>query len=88
MIYWFWILDDMKNTAHFRNKLGSDQPRIWAMLVAGIDSAFQERERQCLRWREEKTLINSNRIFCLTYDGLCQDLDERMNFEKATWRST
>lgn len=88
IVDWFWILDDMRNTGHFRNKFGSNQVRIWAMLVAGRDSILQEREKLRLRWREEKVLINSNSIFCLTYDALCQDLDERMEFESVHWAST
>ena len=88
IVDWFWILDDMRNTGHFRNKFGSNQARIWAMLVAGRDSLLQEREKLRLRWREEKVVINSNRIFCLTYDALCQDLDERMKFESVHWAST
>jgi len=88
IVDWLWILDGMRNTPDFRNTFGSSEARIFAMLVAGRDSILGLAERQRLAWREEKVVVNSNRIFCLTYDALCRELCGRAEYESKHWRST
>ncbi|MBA7599675.1 hypothetical protein ES703_06712 [subsurface metagenome] len=88
IIDWFWILDGMRNTPDFRSTFGSSEARIFAMLVAGRSRVLEDAEIQRLAWREEKVVINSNRIFCLTYDALCTEMYERAEYESKHWEST
>lgn len=88
IVDWFWILDDMKPTNHFRSKFGGDYVKIWAMLVAGRTAALQDRDKTRLDWRLDKVVVNSNKLICLTYDDLYQDLEERLTLESQYWAST
>lgn len=88
---WFWALDYMKQTVKFKAAFHPDRdvpPKIWPMLIGcrGIELGYEEKMR--LEWRKDKVLIDSKPVFCLTYDLLCQQLGDRMNFEISYWSST
>lgn len=88
IVDWFWALDGYRYTPDFRSTFGSSEAKIFAMLVCGRDSVLGPAEQQRLEWREDKVVVNSNRIFCLTYDELSQELSERVEYESNHWKST
>lgn len=92
LIDWFWALDCMKqNAVKYKGIFHPNRdepPKIWPMLIGcrGKDLGYIEKMR--LRWRTDKVLIDSRMVFSLTYDLLCQQLDDRINLESSYWSST
>jgi len=88
IVDWLWLLDDMKQTRKFKESFGSEDANIQAILVAGRSTNLQVREKQRLKWRFNKVLVNSVHISALTYDELWLQLDQRYTFESQHWAST
>ncbi|WP_227498532.1 Shedu anti-phage system protein SduA domain-containing protein [Synechococcus sp. PCC 7336] len=45
------------------------------LIVIGKDMNLSPRERDRLKWRLGRTMIDSNAISCVSFNGLCDDLD-------------
>jgi hypothetical protein len=65
IVDWFWRLDDARRSTDFAHRIGRD-------------SALDPRDRQRLRWRLERVVIDSKQIVCVTYDQLMYDLAIRL----------
>jgi hypothetical protein len=78
LIDWFCKLHDMEKTDDFEAKFGGRSIRFFGLLVVGRTEPLAAREVRRLKWREERVVINSNKIRCLTFDQLCADLLARM----------
>ncbi|MBD2180200.1 DUF4263 domain-containing protein [Planktothrix sp. FACHB-1355] len=74
IIDWFWKLNDLERTDDFENRFNSKTINYIGLLVIGRDESIEIRERRRLEWRQEKTIVNSKHIHCVTYDKLCRDL--------------
>lgn len=91
LIDWFWALDCMKQTPQYKANFhpnNDEPPVIWPMLIGcrGNDLGYYEKVR--LKWRTDKVLIDSRMVFSLTYDLLCQQLDDRIKLELSYWSRT
>lgn len=75
IIDWLWKLGDMRNTADFQNTFGSSQATFQGLIVIGKDMDLAPREQHRLKWRIDRTLIDSNAVSCVSFDELCDDLD-------------
>jgi hypothetical protein len=49
------------------------------VLVIGRDQHFQPGERERLEWRTQYVIVHSKRIHCVTFDGLYEHLQTRLN---------
>ncbi len=78
IVDWFYKLEDMKQSNAFEDLFGRNASH-YGVLVAGRSHALQPGELTRLRWREQKVLIDSRRVFCLTYDELYAHLDSSWN---------
>lgn len=78
LVDWFCLIDDQKNTEHFKKIFGYGRLNFCGMLVVGRSAALSEAERNRLKWREEKVIVNSHWILCLTFDELYESLARRL----------
>jgi hypothetical protein len=69
----------MVGTAEFSTRFGRRDPSYFGLLVIGRSSDLTHpREMSRWRWRQQKVLINSLPIHCVTYDDLCSELLARL----------
>ncbi|MCP4107228.1 MAG: DUF4263 domain-containing protein [Desulfobacteraceae bacterium] len=78
IVDWFWKLDDMSRTADFKNRFGTHYINYYGLLVLGRSTEMEYREQQRLKWRLDKILVDSKHIFCVTFDDLYSDLENRL----------
>ncbi len=79
IVDWLYILDDLQQTGEFESKFGSRSIDYFGLLVVGRIHDLSERELKRLHWREAKTLVNSNKIHCMTFDGLYEHLKANLD---------
>lgn len=87
IVDWFWKLDDMSRTADFKNKFGADYVKYHGLLVLGRSTALEYREQQRLKWHLDKVLVDSKHIFCVTFDDLYSDLENRLKIHLNAYSS-
>ena len=87
IVDWFWKLDDFKNTAQYRAVFDSDSINFYGMLIIGRDSFLSPIDRNRLRWRLNKVLIDSQKIICITFDQLARDLRDRLSLYQLSYES-
>ena len=78
IIDWLWLLDDQEQTLAFEERFGPRPIAVTALLVAGRDSGVSPADRRRLRWREQHVLVNSQHVYCNTYDDLVRILRRRL----------
>jgi Domain of unknown function (DUF4263) len=71
-IDWFWKIDGLKNNAtEIEHLFSTHNPTIKSILIIGRTGFFRSStEKSRFKWRSEKTIIDSKKIECLTYDDL------------------
>lgn len=74
IVDWLWKVDDFRQSAMGRSVFGSDTFNFMGMLVIGRDSFLDEIDRARLNWRTSKTVIDSQKIVCITFDELATEL--------------
>lgn len=84
IVDWFYKLDDMERTIEFENRFGATTIDYFGLLVIGRSHSLSERDQRRLHWWEEKILVNSCKIHCVTFDQLCLDLADRLEKFKLT----
>ena len=87
LIDWFWKLSDMKQTREFMNRFGPEVVDFYGMLVVGRMGDLEQKERDRLRWRRSRVLVDTTRIICITYDELLKDLDNRLRYSELAFIS-
>ena len=87
IVDWFWKLDDFKNTAQFRAIFDSDSINFYGMLIIGRESFLSPIDKNRLRWRLNKVLIDSQKIICITFDQLARDLKDRLSLYQLSYES-
>jgi Domain of unknown function (DUF4263) len=72
IVDWFYKIDTMKNIAsEIKRRFASDNPKISAILIIGRSEFLDDdSKRKRFEWRFKKTIINSEKIICYTYDEL------------------
>lgn len=82
IIDWFWKLEDQCRTSDFKHRFGSDNISYHGLLIVGRSSTLSDREGQRLKWRQDKTIVNSNRISIITFDQLYEDLNRVLSYRQ------
>lgn len=85
IIDWLWLLDDQEQTLAFEERFGPRPVAVTALLVAGRDSGVSALGRRRLAWREQHILVNSQHIYCNTYDDLLRILRRRLTASQGLW---
>ena len=75
---WLWKLDDLSSTSAFETAFGSRQARFAGLIVAGKGMNLDAQEIKRLRWRVDKTKLNSIGVACVSFEELREDLDSRL----------
>jgi hypothetical protein len=83
IVDWLWLLDDHEATAAFADEFGPPPITIVALLVVGRAANVSPRDRRRLEWRQRHVLVNSQHIYCYTFDDLLRDLRGRLNAFQA-----
>lgn len=78
VIDWFWKLEDVQRTDDFENRFGANSVNYHGLLVIGRTAEMSLRERKRLKWRLDRTVVNSKFILCVTYDDLYEHLNDRL----------
>lgn len=77
---WHYRMEDLRRTARFQEHFGSEDVEYEGILVVGRDCFVKEVGGMArLNWRKDKTVIDSRKIYCMTYDKLFRELQGRMN---------
>lgn len=87
IVDWFWKLDDFRNTAQFRAVFDSDSINFYGMLVIGRESFLSPIDKNRLKWRLNKVLIDSQKIICITFDQLARDIKDRLSLYQLSYES-
>jgi hypothetical protein len=75
LIDWLWKLEDQRSTASFENTFGSRRATFQGLIVIGKGMSLLQQERDRLKWRMDRTMIDSNAISAISFDDLGEDLD-------------
>jgi len=73
IIDWFWKLQDQRRTETFERLFGSSSIHASGLLVIGRDSGVTAADRLRLERRRENVMVNSQRLYCCTFDELARD---------------
>lgn len=80
VVDWHYRMDDLARTSKFEEHFGASNVEYDGLLVVGRDSFVHSAGGKArLAWRKEKTIINSRRIHCLTFDALLIELQGRFD---------
>lgn len=80
IVDWFWKIEDQSRTNDFKHRFNVENISYHGLLIVGRSSSLASREMERLKWRQDKTVVNSNRISILTFDQLHADLDRRLRY--------
>ena len=75
LLDWLWKLEDMRSTSDFTHAFGHRETEFRGLIVVGKDLNLQPQETSRLKWRNEKLIVDSHTICCVSFDDLRADLD-------------
>ncbi len=75
LIDWLWKFEDKRSTADFANTFGSRRATFQGLIVIGKDMKLSRQEQDRLKWRMDRTMIDSNAISTVSFDELSEDID-------------
>lgn len=75
LIDWLWKLEDQRSTGAFESTFGSRRATFQGLIVIGKGMSLLQQEKDRLKWRMDKTMIDSNAISTVSFDDLGEDLD-------------
>lgn len=79
IIDWLFKLDDRNKSDDFVARFGGRAIDYEAILVIGRDQFVSVGDRLRMEWRNQKIVINSLRVHCITFDRLFLELSARLN---------
>jgi hypothetical protein len=75
LVDWLWKLEDMRSTADFQNTFGTRRATFEGLIIIGKDMNLAPQEADRLKWRMDRTMIDSNPISCISFNQLSEDLN-------------
>jgi hypothetical protein len=79
IIDWFHKLDDMEKSSDYSSRFGAATIRHSGVLSVGRDQYLDPGERERLVWRSDHVVVASRTIQCMTFDGLAEALQARLD---------
>ncbi|MEM6264452.1 MAG: Shedu anti-phage system protein SduA domain-containing protein [Bacteroidota bacterium] len=67
---WFRTLENQTRTETFEHRFGAPSIDYMGILVIGRDSYLDAEGRRRLTWWQDRTLVNSRKVYCFTFDQL------------------
>ncbi len=78
LVDWFYRLDDYRATKKIQEHFGVQEFNYIGMLVIGRSEFIKNPGlKNRLKWRNDKILIDNNKIICYTFDELLEELTEK-----------
>lgn len=77
IIDWFYKVSDVRQTNEFERLFGRHATFSGLMLI-GRHNLLEPGEAERLRWRVDRVLIDSNKVFCVTFDQLYNDMQAQI----------
>ncbi|WP_020472440.1 Shedu anti-phage system protein SduA domain-containing protein [Zavarzinella formosa] len=87
IIDWFHKIAKMTEHPDFEDLFGHRSIKFDGLLVIGRQKGLSTGELQRLEWRSEHVVVYSQKINCVTYDGLLQQMMTRLEFWKTLTKS-
>ncbi len=78
IIDWFYKLDDMRRSNDLMARFGARSITCSGVLIIGRDQYLKAEESDRLEWRKANVVVGSQRIACVTFDGLVEKLEARL----------
>ena len=75
---WLWKLEDKRSTADFLNTFGNRRATFQGLIVIGKGMNLAPQEIDRLKWRMDRTMIDSNAVSVVSFEELADDLDYRL----------
>lgn len=75
LVDWLWRLEDKRSTTDFTNTFGSSRANFQGLIVIGKGMNLSQREKDRLKWRTDRTMIDSNALTVVSFDELESDLN-------------
>jgi hypothetical protein len=75
LVDWLWKLEDMRSTSDFQNTFGSRRTRFQGLIVIGKDMNLNSQEIDRLKWRNDRIIVDSTAISCVSFNKLNEDFD-------------
>jgi hypothetical protein len=75
LVDWLWKLEDMRSTSDFVNTFGNRHAKSQGLIVIGKDMNLLPQEQDRLKWRVDRTMIDSNAVSSVSFDDPSDDLD-------------
>lgn len=75
LVDWLWKLEDMRSTAAFVSTFGSRRATFQGLIVIGKDMALPPQEADRLKWRLDRTMIDSTPVLSVSFNELSADID-------------
>ena len=75
LVDWLWKLEDNRSTADFVNTFGSRRATFQGLIVIGKDMNLAQQGKDRLKWRMDRTMIDSNAVSMVSFNELAEDLD-------------
>jgi hypothetical protein len=75
LVDWLWRLEDMRSTSDFHNTFGSRRAKFQGLIVIGKDMQLSSQEIDRLNWRNDKIIVDSTAISCVSFNKLSEDCD-------------
>lgn len=76
LIDWLWKLEDMRSTRDFKHTFGSSRATFQGLIVIGKNMSLSDQEKDRLKWRIDKTIVDSTPISVVSFDELLTDLND------------
>ena len=78
IVDWSLQLDQCKPLNTFRTRFGSHTIDLHSALIVGRSSFIDDSELERLLWRKSCITINNQKISCMTFDHLLEEMDKYM----------
>ena len=75
LIDWPGKLEDKRSTADFLNTFGDRRATFQGLVIIGKAMQLAKQEQDRLKWRMDRTMIDSNAISSVSFDELRDNLD-------------
>ncbi len=75
LVDWFYAWDDHKSSVGFAKHFGFGHVVFAGLRVIGRSTDMSVADRSRLRWRSDRVVVNSHKIYCRTYDELYDSLN-------------
>lgn len=78
---WFQKISDMRSTDEFQNIFHKRDPKFTGLIVIGYNVNHSSEEKKRLKWRIDRTLIDSNHINIITFDEFSKEARDYLDSE-------